>query len=389
MNLLVSIVVISVAFAALPLAILSISGLQSNKRAILGITQKFILVVVLFTIFIATTYLLNLPPYKYLDISKPVWTTVTGWVLAISFLIDASTFFGSVALFIIGTFDLIVTFANLRISPTGGQESPNIPTNPVTPDQIQVNPVQVDPINPRTNHSKSQIVPTSRPKPNYSVKPLIWGICLGGVVLSVFFGILCALVWPKTQGWSISLGIELGGLAISFPLIYLLVDKSVKIERRKRWGKVRGIVIRWVRMHTVELLFHFDFKFSQRSILEFANNDSIIQEATQLSRATLVKDWSINDNQIIQLVSKLEKAVEDLEQIIVHYSFVLEEEPNLFEKILDAKDKTLALSAISSIRSIAETGRNFNLQEQNDTINQSFSQLLLAAVAIIEELNRL
>jgi hypothetical protein len=113
-----SIIVISVAFAALPLATASIKDINRDSRAqLVGISQKFVLVTVLFTLFAVLTYMLNQPPFKDLDVAHPNWASINGWVIAIAFLCEASCYFGSIALFIVGTADLVVTFAHLNTKP--------------------------------------------------------------------------------------------------------------------------------------------------------------------------------------------------------------------------------------------------------------------------------
>lgn len=381
-----SIIVLSVAFAALPIAIMSVSGIQSDKKPqLLGITQKFIVVAVLFTIFIAVTYLLNQPPFSTLNFNYPVWNTINGWVIAVSFLIESLSFFGSIALFILGASDLVFTFADLRFLPNDGQQPPPVPPNPVQPDPIQPNAV-----NPTPSNVVSQIMSTSGRKPNDSVKPLIWGICFGGVALSLLLGILVKLKWPSTQIWSVSLSIELGGLAISFPLIYLLVERSIKVERRNMWKKVRSIILNDIRTQTAGILLQIEIIFSQSpSVMDFAtSNDSAVREAKHLSTSDFEHDWIDDQNRLNYLVTSLDNSVNSLVWIISHYSSFLNEEPNLFEKILDVKNKRNNLNALSSYRSINANNQEFMRPEQSTRINQALKQLLAASIVVADEINR-
>jgi len=369
-----SIIVISVAFAALPLAVITLTDLHDEDRArLLGITQKFILVVVLFTIFLVMTYMLDQQPFKRLDINYPQWNTINGWVIAISFLIGAFTYYSSVALFVYGTTDLIATFANIN---TRGNENTPTPTDQPQP---LASPTQNQRTQQRSVHKKSII----------NVKILVWVIFSAGLIISLLLGILVRLLWPDTNDWSVPLSIEFGGLAISFPLIYLLINNALKNERRNRWEKVRSAVGNNLRILTISLLFQFDNKFSRISIVEFGNgNESIIAEAKRISQGDLVYNWQIETIQLDSFVATIEDQCNSIIRSISNYSFILDENHNLFEKILEMQNKMAALSEISSIRSINSEGYVVISLEHNTRINASFKQLLLAAIAVIEEIDQ-
>jgi len=378
-----SIVIISVAFAALPLAVTSISDLDTHNRTeLIGITQKFILVVILFTIFIVVNYMFGQKPFISLDVMHPIWNSINGWAIAISLLIEAFSYYCSVALFIIGSYDLVVAFANLRFSPNDGQQPQPDDHNPVEPD-----PVPPNTANPAPDNTAGQTIATDERKPKDSVKHLILGIFFGGMALSLLFGILIALVWPNTQNWSISLSIQLGGLAISFLLIYLLVDRYIKNERRKRWEKVRSILIRNIKRQTAGLLTQIEIKFiPDQSVMDFAkNDDSVIREARQLSTSMLVHDWPNDERQLNYFVGALNNDVNTLVWIITHFSHVLDEDFSLFEKILDTRNKMNNLSAVSSMRFSNASGQELIRTEDNPRINQAFQQLLIAAIAVYDE----
>lgn len=111
-----SIIAIALFFSGLSLAAASIKGVSSEKRLeLVCVSQKFILVVVLFILFNPLINILDQPPLNGIDVNSFDWLDPVAWWRGISFWLAALCFYGGFILFLFGIADLVFLFADIHI----------------------------------------------------------------------------------------------------------------------------------------------------------------------------------------------------------------------------------------------------------------------------------
>jgi len=113
----ISIVVLGLSLAGLSLRAASIGTNVDERMRFVCISQKFILVVILFVIFIPLIYLIDLPPFNGIYVDSIVWPPDTISVLrGLLFWIATPCYYLGIFLLWLGMNDFIVVLANLSIT---------------------------------------------------------------------------------------------------------------------------------------------------------------------------------------------------------------------------------------------------------------------------------
>ena len=204
---------------------------------------------------------------------------------------------------------------------------------------------------------------------------------------AVFFCFSC--LWSQYEGLGSNIASELLGLAISIPIIYLIVEKAIDKDRRLKWLPARQSLFNSLYRKTQSTLSLFAFIYGKVPALELFNNaDLAVQETKRVSDEVLAKmDWSVLPGQLDNLIVSLDYQVASLLSTVRSNQNILSDDPVIFKQAFDVEAKMDSLSAIASFKSFPQGIREITPQ-QGAKITECMRALISSLVELLDTVKR-
>jgi hypothetical protein len=206
-------------------------------------------------------------------------------------------------------------------------------------------------------------------------------LIIAGLVAYICFPHL----WPQYSDLWPNLASSLFGSAITIPIIYLIIEKAIDIDRMSRWLPARKSLFTSIYRQTQGVLSLFAFLYGNVPALELFNDrDAAVQEAKRVSEEVLAKtDWSICPGRLDNLVTSLETQISSLLATVRSNQNILSNDPTLFEQAFEVENRMNDLSAIASFKSFPKGILEISSQQQ-EKITECMRKLISALLKLLD-----
>ena len=209
---------------------------------------------------------------------------------------------------------------------------------------------------------------------------------LGLILTSIIIFTLSNYVWHDDSGFWVNVAASFLSLAISIPVIYLIIENTIESVNKSRWTEARNKLLKAVYRKTLSILNIITLEYGSLPILEILNNsEAAIKEARRLS--TELSDgieWAVvRRNRLDILVVSINQMFSLLLDKVRFYPNILSDDPDVFEKIFDVENKIDDLSAIAGFKSFPK-GNWETSTEQGQQIVVYTRELIRSLLVLID-----